>query len=361
MEEWSNAITKARKHKVPTEKHKTKRAADYSALVIYAQSRPAPSDFTTDEMARYSYKEMCSFDENKFESFLKKPHGGNMIKFSNSSFIRVYPWKMRMSSSNFEPMTPWMYGCQLVALNYQTPDTPMQVNWGRFAHTNGGCGYVRKPADMLDCKFNPRQLDTCPDSVALFITIMGGRMLFTEAGSQPRVRVTLEDLDSAPQDFPPAEASLTPRWDWEGPKSVISLLCLNPSIAILRFEVRDVNAFDDERLVGHCTFPVSQLRPGYRCVRLYDGFGHERLMSRLLVHVEKESLKAHDPEREMMMLRRDILQLNDYLHDAKNVTDEELDRLKDLEKGYFGMVFDRLRAEMNGDGVGPRSNSENLT
>ena len=35
-------------------------------------------------------------------------------------------------------------GSQLVALNYQTPSPPLQLNHGKFEE-NGGCGYLLKP------------------------------------------------------------------------------------------------------------------------------------------------------------------------------------------------------------------------
>jgi len=35
----------------------------------------------------------------------------------------------------------WNAGCQMVALNFQTPDLAMQLNQGKFEY-NGNCGYV---------------------------------------------------------------------------------------------------------------------------------------------------------------------------------------------------------------------------
>ena len=34
--------------------------------------------------------------------------------------MRVYPAGMRIDSSNFNPVVFWMFGIQMVALNYQT-------------------------------------------------------------------------------------------------------------------------------------------------------------------------------------------------------------------------------------------------
>ena len=50
----------------------------------------------------------------------------------------------------------WNAGCQLVSLNFQTPDLPMQLNQGKFEY-NGNCGYLLKPEFMrkADKTFDP--------------------------------------------------------------------------------------------------------------------------------------------------------------------------------------------------------------
>lgn len=50
----------------------------------------------------------------------------------------------------------WNNGCQMVSLNFQTPDLGMQLNQGKFEY-NGNCGYLLKP-DFLrrsDKYFDP--------------------------------------------------------------------------------------------------------------------------------------------------------------------------------------------------------------
>ena len=39
-----------------------------------------------------------------------------------------------MDSYNYMPQIYWNAGCQLVALNYQTLDVPMQLNLGIFQY-----------------------------------------------------------------------------------------------------------------------------------------------------------------------------------------------------------------------------------
>jgi len=42
----------------------------------------------------------------------------------------------------------WNTGCQMVALNFQTPDLAMQLNQGKFEY-NGNCGYVVFVGDLI--------------------------------------------------------------------------------------------------------------------------------------------------------------------------------------------------------------------
>lgn len=50
----------------------------------------------------------------------------------------------------------WNAGCQMVSLNFQTADLPMQLNQGKFEY-NGNCGYLLKPDFMRrsDRSFDP--------------------------------------------------------------------------------------------------------------------------------------------------------------------------------------------------------------
>ena len=81
--------------------------------------------------------------ESKIEKQTKK-HPNEVLKYNASRLIRIYPDNLRFDSSNYDPVTCWNFGCQVVALNYQTPDLPMQLNRGRF-RDNGNCGYVLRP------------------------------------------------------------------------------------------------------------------------------------------------------------------------------------------------------------------------
>lgn len=63
------------------------------------------------------------------------------IRHNQSHLSRVYPAGFRVSSSNYEPQEMWAAGCQIVALNYQTPSHEMCINQGMF-RDNGGASHA---------------------------------------------------------------------------------------------------------------------------------------------------------------------------------------------------------------------------
>ncbi|KAI5891749.1 PLC-like phosphodiesterase [Schizophyllum commune H4-8] len=58
---------------------------------------------------------------------------------------RIFPRGTRIGSSNPNPLTFWRAGSQVVSLNWQTYDTPMQVNEAMFVGTPG---WVAKPEKL---------------------------------------------------------------------------------------------------------------------------------------------------------------------------------------------------------------------
>ena len=87
-----------------------------------------------------------------------------MLNHTEHHLVRCYPGPMRIDSSNYNPITMWSGGIQMVALNYQTSDTHLAIN-NAFFSQNGNCGYVLKPKVMrgpdhvLYKRFNPFKKD----------------------------------------------------------------------------------------------------------------------------------------------------------------------------------------------------------
>ena len=90
-------------------------------------------------------------------------------------------------------------GCQLVSLNFQTPDLPMQLNQGKFEF-NGNCGWLIKPEFMrrTDKTFDPFA-ETPVDGVIAAqcnVTVIAGQFL-----SDKRVGTYVEvDMYGLPTD-----------------------------------------------------------------------------------------------------------------------------------------------------------------
>ena len=81
---------------------------------------------------------MSSYEELKATKFEKKSAEG-WARHNATYLSRVYPGNARVDSSNYSPTRFWNCGVQMVALNFQTPQTlPMQLNTG-FFRVNVAC------------------------------------------------------------------------------------------------------------------------------------------------------------------------------------------------------------------------------
>ena len=98
---------------------------------------------------------MSSFPETTAFGYIKT-QAIEFVNYNKRQLSRLYPKGARVESSNFMPQMFWNSGCQLVSLNFQTPDLPMQLNQGKFEY-NGNCGYLLKPDFMRrpDKQFDP--------------------------------------------------------------------------------------------------------------------------------------------------------------------------------------------------------------
>ena len=119
-------------------------------LIVYFRTDKWPSYQSWSEAERLP-QQCIAFSEAKFLRFfhpLSPFTKRDMIDFTSRAMCRVYPANRRITSSNFDPYPYWQAGCQMVALNYQTPGRPMQLAQALFSQ-NRGCGYLLKP-DMTN-------------------------------------------------------------------------------------------------------------------------------------------------------------------------------------------------------------------
>ncbi|CAL8091039.1 unnamed protein product [Orchesella dallaii] len=267
---------------------KNKIAQEFSKQIVYCCTVPKlnPDDVRTNGRL---YNQMTSYTEVTAEKQMSMDPEF-YVWLHEVQFSRVYPKAQRVDSSNYNPIRYWNFGCQMVALNYQTPDRPMQLNHGKFRQ-NGGCGYVLKPDFMFRKNFHPsrvRDLDTNEIQPLTFkITIIAARQLFRTGNkfiSSPFVEVEIIGADFDCQKVRTtkyiAENGFNPFWNEK-----FTIKVLNPDLALIRFSISDEDSFGDSHFVGQATYPALCLFQGYRSVPLENGYGEE-LLSSMLIHLQ---------------------------------------------------------------------------
>uniref|UniRef100_A0A8C1TGK9 Phosphoinositide phospholipase C n=1 Tax=Cyprinus carpio TaxID=7962 RepID=A0A8C1TGK9_CYPCA len=162
---------------------------DLSDLVTLCKSVRF-KDFQT-AFQNQKHWELCSFNE-VFASRCATDHPGEFVNYNKKFLARVYPSPMRIDSSNMNPQDFWKCGCQIVAMNYQTPGLMMDLNIGWFRQ-NGNCGYVLRPAIMREqvSYFSANTKDSVPgvSPQLLHIKIISGQNFPKPKGSGAKVTV----------------------------------------------------------------------------------------------------------------------------------------------------------------------------
>ncbi|XP_076470498.1 1-phosphatidylinositol 4,5-bisphosphate phosphodiesterase gamma-1-like [Babylonia areolata] len=293
-------------------------AREFSDLIVYCQAVP----FNADKVPGPFY-EMSSFPETKAEKFVNKHKARFFLKYHRTQLSRVYPKGQRVDSSNYDPVPLWNCGSQMLALNYQTPDRPMQLNQGRFL-ANGRCGYVLKPAIMNHDAFSPyekkflAQLGVEP--LTLTITILGARHL-VKCGrgiASPFVEVEVTGMECDKQKFKTGtrvDNGLNPVWS---ENCVFDVLC--PEMALLRFAVMDEDIFGEPNFLGQACFPVPCIRHGFRSVPLRNGYSDPLELAVLLVHMDMRNPKESED--------RDIYASIQELREQSEVLTQQMENLE---------------------------------
>ena len=221
---------------------------------------------------------MHSIGETKIPKLIQKDYL-NAVKwreYNQRHMTRTYPAGTRVDSSNYIPMLAWSVGSQLVALNFQTPDTPLVLNDGLFRQS-GGRGYVLKPDSVLG--FVQGGL---PTPIHLTIRVISGSCLPKPGGSttgeiiDPYVQVSLHDIKEANYGGEYEATFDTQKTDAvmdNGFSPVFQrtfqFYISSPDCAMLCFDVKERDVAMDEK-VAHSAIPFSFLRKGYRSIPLYD-------------------------------------------------------------------------------------------
>ncbi|KAL2085120.1 hypothetical protein ACEWY4_018440 [Coilia grayii] len=288
-EEDEAADSKENGQKPKDKKSKMKLAKELSELVVYCKS----VHFSGFEHARdsHAFYEMASFKEGKALS-LADTSATAYVHHNMDKLSRIYPAGSRTDSSNYNPVPLWNAGCQIVALNFQTPCKEMDLNQARFL-PNGMSGYVLKPDFQRDpsSQFDPKSLQKGPwlRKQRLHIMVISAQQLpklnkdKCTSIVDPLVRV---EIYGVPADVATKEThhiennGFNPMWN-ENFQFEVNV----PELAMVRFVLEDYDSTSQNDRIGQYCLPFTSLQRGYRHVPLLTKRGDIIPSAGLFVHV----------------------------------------------------------------------------
>ncbi|XP_070588201.1 inactive phospholipase C-like protein 1 isoform X2 [Erythrolamprus reginae] len=298
-----------------------------------------------DSMKNQNYWEVCSFSEGE-ASKIANECSEDFVNYNKRFLSRIYPSAMRIDSSNVNPQDFWNCGCQVVAMNYQTPGPMMDLHTGWFLQ-NGGCGYVLRPSVMREevsyFSANTKGIVPGASPQVLHVKIISGQNFPKPKGAcakgdviDPYVCLEIHGIpaDCTEQRTKTVQQnSDNPIFD-ESFEFEINL----PELAMIRFVVLDDDYIGDE-FIGQYTIPLECLQSGYRHIPLRSFVGDIMEHVTLFVHIaitnrsgggkpQKRSLTSRmgRKTRDYTMLRNTSLKIIDDIfklavHPLREATD----------------------------------------
>ncbi|XP_062269731.1 1-phosphatidylinositol 4,5-bisphosphate phosphodiesterase delta-3-A-like [Platichthys flesus] len=266
----------------------SKLSPELSELVVYTCSVSFKS---FEHAARNPATELSSFSESDATRHIKDS-GMYFVRHNSHQLSRIYPSGQRLQSSNYNPQEMWNAGCQIVALNFQTPGEQMDLNQGRFLQ-NGQCGYMLKPPFMCQpgTTFNPENVGGGPGHrpVLFTVRIISAQQLPKPEWDKPSsivdpqvwVEIHGAPIDNNKKKTPHIDNNgFNPQWD-----STFNFTVHAPDLALVRFMVEDHDYTSSNDFLGQYTLPFTSLRTGYRHVRLLKVDGSTLSPASLFVHI----------------------------------------------------------------------------
>uniref|UniRef100_A0A671MBQ8 Phosphoinositide phospholipase C n=1 Tax=Sinocyclocheilus anshuiensis TaxID=1608454 RepID=A0A671MBQ8_9TELE len=263
-------------------------AKELSDIVIYCKSVHFRG--FEDSRDKQSFYEMASFKEGKAVK-LAEEAANNYIHHNTDKLSRIYPAGLRTDSSNYNPVPLWNAGCQIVALNFQTPCAEMDMNQGLFLQ-NGQSGYNLKPSFLRDqdTKFDPITLPEGPwlKNKSLHLMVISAQQLPKVSKRESSIvdPIVKVQIYGVPADTTVAETQyienngFNPMWN-ENFQFDVRV----PDLALVRFLIEDYDSSSNNEFIGQYTLPFNCLKNGYHHVPLLTKKGDHLSSAGLFVHI----------------------------------------------------------------------------
>ncbi|VDO56108.1 unnamed protein product [Haemonchus placei] len=280
-------LTKEEEERIFAEYHYTGATTNIHPLLSSLINYTHPVKFSGFDVAESNnlHFHMSSFSESTGLGYLKQC-APEFVNYNKRQLSRIYPKGARVDSSNFLPQIFWNAGCQMVALNFQTPDVYMQLNMGKFEY-NCGSGYLLKPDFMRrpDRTFDPFSESPVDGVIAAHcsVRVISGQFLTDKKiGTYVEVEMYGLPTDTIRKEHKtkviPANG-LNPVYS-EAP--FVFRKVVLPELAVLRFAVYDENG----KQLGQRILPLDGLQAGYRHISLRSDTNQTMVLApTLFVHI----------------------------------------------------------------------------
>ncbi|XP_047003383.1 1-phosphatidylinositol 4,5-bisphosphate phosphodiesterase-like [Schistocerca americana] len=261
-----------------------------SSMVNYTQPVKFQGFYVAEENNIHYH--MSSFEERDGLQYVES-QAIEFVDYNKRQLSRIYPKGLRVNSSNYMPQDFWNAGCQMVSLNFQTPDTPMQLNESKFEY-NARCGYLLKPDFMrrADRSFDPFAESPVDGVIAAqcLVKVISGQFL---ADKKVTTYVVVEmyglPTDTIRDEFRTSKVTgngLNPVYNAE---PFLFKKVVLPELAMLRFAVYS----EKGKLLGQRILPLDGLQAGYRHISLRTEANFPMSLPMLFCYIE---LKIYVPE-----------------------------------------------------------------
>ncbi|KAJ0426104.1 PLC-like phosphodiesterase [Aspergillus carlsbadensis] len=228
-------------------------------------------------------------------------YGKALFEHNRKHFMRIYPYGLRVNSSNFDPTFFWRRGAQIVALNWQNADKGMMLNQGMFA---GEQGWILKPQGYRSTE--PESASITRKKVELSIEVLAGQQLALPPGDtnvksfKPYVACYLhvetpEDTANGPDsgdDSTDSERTsykrvtkssegINPDFGFQK-LQFPTLSGVVDELTFVRFKIKD-DEIGRDSLASWACIRLTRLQQGYRVIRLHklDGSDGGYLLVRI--------------------------------------------------------------------------------
>ncbi|XP_027019022.2 1-phosphatidylinositol 4,5-bisphosphate phosphodiesterase epsilon-1 isoform X2 [Tachysurus fulvidraco] len=237
------------------------------------EEQAMPATGTTPSLSAIIRTPKCyhisSVNENAAKRLCRR-YSARLIGHTERQLLRTYPAATRIDSANPNPLCFWLHGIQLVALNYQTDDLPMQLNTALF-EVNGHCGFVLKPPVLwnrtcnLYQQFSPldRDLEHMSPTSYTITVVSGQNVCPGNSSGSPCVEVEILGLPADACHFrtkPIHRNTLNPMWS-----ESFTFQVHFEDMTFLRLAVVENNS---SQVTAQRILPLKALKPGYRHLQM---------------------------------------------------------------------------------------------